>query len=177
MLNHLLNLIVATSAPVADNLPAHEHGRAELRIAAVAGTVDIEWQLPMIDALGFEHAIASDADRTALQTGLERQQQWLRALAWNGTDCTLVEIKGTLGAGDEHADHDHDHEHDHEHEHADVWVRARWQCDAVETIEGLRASPWSSAPTLERITVQWLFPESQGEAQWQPPQDQLSWME
>src|SRR5690606_10682377 len=108
---------------------AHEHGVAELRVALEGSTLLVEFESPLANLVGFEHAARSEAEQAAM-AGLEktlRAPQGLFVLP-AAAGCVLKEVELELpGAGDNHHDHAHDHKHDHKHDqhgddHADAYV-------------------------------------------------------
>lgn len=111
---------------------AHEHGVAELRIALDGPTVLVEFESPLVNLLGFEHAPRSDAEKAAM-AALEdtlRAPERLFALP-AAAGCSLEEVELELPGAAQHAGHDHEHDshgHGHEDEHADAYAVWEYVC-------------------------------------------------
>lgn len=142
---------------------AHEHGVADLRVALEGSTLLIEFESPLANLVGFEHAARSNAEKAAmakLEKTLRVPQGLVSLPAAAG--CTLKEVELELPGADAHAHHDHGHKHDHgkkhdhghkhdhahkhEHgdEHADAYVAWEFAC--------------KSAPEAVEVTVIEAFP-------------------
>ena len=123
--------LAATSALAEEtrSANAHVHGIAEMRVALDGTTLEIAFEAPGADIVGFEYEATTDEDRAAIETAIETLTDPANVLTLpDAAACTLVAAEAELeGHGDHahddhHDDHDHDANHDHEHDahdHAD----------------------------------------------------------
>src|SRR5690606_20886978 len=68
----ILSIALFFAVPALAQHAAHEHGVADLRVAAEGNTVVIEFDSPLDNLVGFEHAPRDDAQRMALRTAEKR---------------------------------------------------------------------------------------------------------
>lgn len=123
----LAALSTTAQAETERQLGAHEHGAAQLTLAAENQTLAVSLDTPAYNLVGFEQAPASDAQRDQVASALAilaRADAVLDLPA--SAQCTLTAqaVDADTWSGVEaHADHDHEHdkEHhdDHEEEHHD----------------------------------------------------------
>lgn len=117
-----MSMALAFSLPAMAQQAAHEHGVADLRVAADGNTVVIEFDSPLDNLVGFEHAPRDDAQRDALREAEERLASFDVLFALTpAAGCTLreVQIESPYPQGEDvHKHDDHDHKHDHGHAHA-----------------------------------------------------------
>lgn len=117
-----MSMVLAFSVPALAlaQQAAHEHGVADLRVAADGDTVVIEFDSPLDNLVGFEHAPRDDAQRDALREAEERLASFDVLFALTpAAGCTLreVQIESPYPQGEDVHKHDHDHDHGHAHDH------------------------------------------------------------
>lgn len=109
-------------APAAEShrqLGAHVHGQGKLNIAVEGGKLEMEFEVPAADIVGFEHAAGTSEQRAALSKAnaeLSKPLGLFRMPPAAGCSVVNVEVKFET-EGDQHSK-DHDHEKDHGHEAA-----------------------------------------------------------
>lgn len=123
----LAALSTTAQAETERQLGAHEHGAAQLTLAAENQTLAVSLDTPAYNLVGFEQAPASDAQRDQVASALAilaRADAVLDLPA--AAQCTLTEQAvdadtwSGIEAHDDHAEEHHDdHEDDHHDEHAD----------------------------------------------------------
>jgi hypothetical protein len=98
---------------------AHEHGIADLRVAVDGGTLLIEFDSPLANLVGFEHAPRTEEQHRAL-AALKKQLSSPEALVVlpAAAGCKLVETELEIPGLDD-ADHHHGHAHGEKHAHGD----------------------------------------------------------
>lgn len=154
---------------------AHEHGVAEFRVALEGSTVLVEFESPLANLVGFEHAARSDAEKAAM-ADLEktlRGPEGLFALS-AAADCVLKDVELELPGADEHDHHGHKHGHKHEHadEHADAYVAWEFACKrAPETIE---VTVIEAFPAIRVLRSETASPRGQAAARIESPTAQLA---
>lgn len=132
----LVALATTAQAETERQLGAHEHGAAQLTLAAENQTLVVGLDTPAFNLVGFEQAPASDAQRDQVEsalTTLARADAVLDLPA--AAQCTLVThavgadhwegIEAHEDHEDEyHDDHAEEHHDDHEGEHNDDYAEA-----------------------------------------------------
>lgn len=126
-LSFLATLAATTAlAETTRQLDAHEHGVGALNIAIAGTTLEMEFQAPGADIVGFEHAASSAEDRAAVDHAVATLARPLDLFELPAAaECSVTEARAALEAEEAHDDHDEDHghedhgheEHEHEHEH------------------------------------------------------------
>lgn len=106
-------------------LDAHVHGVSELTIAIEGKALQIEFESPAMNLVGFEHKAKSSKDKEAVKKAVAMLKNGDSLFSFSEGDCTLVEstvdASGLLSAKedhDHHKEHDHEDEHNHEDKHA-----------------------------------------------------------
>ncbi|WP_250462262.1 DUF2796 domain-containing protein [Microbulbifer litoralis] len=135
---------------------AHVHGRAQLTVAAASGELQIGFESPAANLVGFEHAPRGPSQVEALDRAARDLAGANRFLRFSGTDCRLRE------AGVE-APHSGEQEA-HHHRHASFRASYRFQCDNLAQLDGVAVALFTSFPGIHEIAVQWLAPGGQGAA-------------
>lgn len=161
-----LSAMLAFSAPVMAQHAAHEHGVADLRVAADGNTVVIEFDSPLANVVGFEHAPRDDKQRDALRVAEDRLAGFgvLFALT-SAAGCSLQEMqiespypRGEDGHG--HHDHDHGGEHDHDvhddrdHGHADIYAVYELECADIAALEQIEVRIIEIFPRITTLRVE-----------------------
>ncbi|EXF43018.1 putative zinc-binding protein [Pseudomonas sp. BAY1663] len=171
----------------ASSLGAHEHGAARLNAALDGDRLELEFDSPAINLLGFEHAPASDADEARIahaRAQLERPHGLFGLPP--AADCTVSEqrfegeLLGASHAGYQRQDrHDHDHDHDEaatqQHTgHSDIEAYYQFSCSNPEALQALELRGlFESFPGTEKIQVQLIGPNGQQGAELTPDRSQL----
>ncbi|EBA06205.1 zinc uptake protein ZrgA [Sagittula stellata] len=111
--------VSATALMAQENreLGAHVHGVTEVKIAVEGNEVEILFEAPGMDIVGFEHVASSDADKAAVDAALALLGDPASSVVLDvAAGCTLEEAEAEMMA-EEHHDHDEAHE-DHDDDHA-----------------------------------------------------------
>ncbi|WP_164084867.1 DUF2796 domain-containing protein [Pseudazoarcus pumilus] len=148
---------------------AHEHGVADLRIAVDGATVLVEFDSPLANLVGFEHAPRDAAQREALAALAERlhEPQGLLSLP-AAARCEPVAIEIEVpghedehGHGHDHDKHDHGHAHDHADEHADAFAAWEFRCESIDALDGVELRLIEAFPTIRTLRVNVAAPGGQ----------------
>jgi len=138
---------------------AHLHGTAQILFALDGRLLQLEFQVPAYDLLGFEQAPRTDAEAARLlsvTSDLGSSMQLLHLLDAAGQPACVqqtVELApGLLGAG----------------EHADIVARYELDCRSVPV--SVQLLLFGHFPALEQVQVQWLLPGGQGAVRLSPAQ-------
>jgi Protein of unknown function (DUF2796) len=147
---------------------AHVHGVGHLNIAIEGSRLEIEFEGPGDNVVGFEHAAETAEERSAVRAAEQRLRQPARLLVLpQAAGCALRETDLDIPAGATtspahghkhghgHAEDHDDHKHDHKNGHDDWRVRYVFACTAPAALSSIRAAPWFTAfPNTLELRVQ-----------------------
>ncbi|MBE7376417.1 DUF2796 domain-containing protein [Pseudomonas lopnurensis] len=170
----------------ASSLGAHEHGAARLDVALDGDRLELAFNSPAINLLGFEHAPASEADEARIASAraqLERPHGLFGLPSAAG--CTVSEqrlageLLGASHAGYQRQDrqgHDHDEASAQQHGgHSDIEAHYQFDCSHPEALRTLELwGLFERFPGTEKIQVQVIGPNGQQGAELTPAQPRLS---
>ena len=160
------------------DLGSHEHGVAELGIAAEAQSLVFEFESPAANLIGFEHAPKNDDQRQALAAALAQLEEGAKIFSIDAkAGCAFKEadvvspFEGAHKAGeahdkhghdkDEHAKHDdhkgHDHDHDHgdghaaDDVHSEFTAQYTFTCGSLSELRSINVNLFETFPGIEEI--------------------------
>lgn len=144
------------------SLGAHEHGVAQLNVALDANTLEVEFESPAMNIVGFEHAATSEADKATVAKARSQLEQPLALLGLAAGNCSLTntELESPLFSGEhqhDEAEHHHDDEAEgeHEHQHSEIHAHYTFTCKQPETLKQLDLSElFKRFPATHKIQVQ-----------------------
>ncbi|WP_434773189.1 DUF2796 domain-containing protein [Pseudomonas entomophila] len=147
-------------------LAAHEHGVAQLNAVLDGNTLELELDSPAMNIVGFEHAAASDADKTTVAAARQQLEQPLKLFGLaQGAGCVIEDqaLKSPLFGDAAHADDDDDGDaHAHGHPHADVHAHYQFTCATPDRLTQLDLGPlFKTFPQTQKINVQLIGPNGQ----------------
>lgn len=125
-MKHIVSLFLLAlfSASVhAEGLDAHVHGEAVLMLAYEKSSLEVEFESPAANIVGFEYQPRSEKEHKAIELAkatLKAPAKWLQ---FSGASCELKDSDVAFAGekADSHGHHDHhDHKHDpNESDHGD----------------------------------------------------------
>ncbi len=124
----LASLAIALASPAqaegeTRDLKAHEHGVGTLDIAVDGNELEMEFQAPGADIVGFEYEATSAEDRKAIGDAVAMLTQPMELFVLpEAAECSVTQIEAGIETEDDHDDDDHDDEHEedeHDDEHAE----------------------------------------------------------
>ncbi len=154
---------------------AHVHGIATLSMAFEDTTLEMQFESPAANLLGFEHQ-AKDSEEKQL---VEAMASTLRApdklFTFAGTKCVTTDVslntEDLIADEQEHKrehEHHHDHEHDehsdHKNEHREIKAEYRLSCENTADIQSVSTSMFQLYPGIEKINLLWVSDTGQGAA-------------
>ena len=101
-------------------LDAHEHGHGTLNMAIEGKTLHMELEAPGADIIGFEHAAASDEDKSRLAAGRKTLENPSAVFSFPvEAGCKIKSVQVDYETGDDHGHEKHEKSgHSHEkHDH------------------------------------------------------------
>jgi hypothetical protein len=144
---------------------AHVHGVAALNLALEGNEVQIEFDSPAANIVGFEHAPSSPDDHAALDKAvatLEDGDTLFRFNADAGCRMETATVTSDMLDGN-HAEHD-GHAHDESETHSDIEAAYHFECDAPDKLTRLTIEVFEAFPGMEEIKVQYVIERKQGAA-------------
>lgn len=161
-------LMLASS--VAAQPAAHEHGVAALRVALDGPTLLIEFDSPLDNLVGFEHAPTTTEQRSALASAERRLKDFGHLFSLPAAaGCVLTEVQLDSPypqSEDDHDDHeDHDHEEDghddDEHAHGDMYVVYQLECSTPSALGVIGVGLIDAFPRIRSIRAETATPRGQ----------------
>lgn len=169
----------------------HEHGAARLNVAVDGSTITIDLESPLANALPFEHAPSTPAQREAVQNmaaTLHRADKIFILPA--AAQCRLKEVtlesealpadllatkNAQQPAKAEHQDHEGHADQATGAEHADLDASFVFECAKPDALNGMDVSLFSTWPALHELRVQIISPTGQHAAELTGKAHTLKW--
>ncbi|NMG50672.1 DUF2796 domain-containing protein [Azoarcus communis] len=134
---------------------AHEHGVAELRVAIAGAEVEISFETPLDNLVGFEHEPRNDRQRKALQEALEAVGAFERLFGLPAAaGCAMVDVAVEAPFGSQ------DH-HGHAHGHAGVSAVYTLKCATPAALDVLQVKVFDVFSRTRQIRAERLSPRGQ----------------
>ena len=144
------------------SLGAHEHGVAHLNVALDGNALELEFDSPAMNLVGFEHAATSAADKAkvaAVRTQLETPLALFGLAKAAGCSETDQELESPLFGDRPVADEDGD---EHDHDHSDIHAHYKLECASPAQLTRLDLAPLFKAfPATQKIQLQLIGPNGQ----------------
>lgn len=146
---------------------AHVHGLNTLRLAMEGQTLEISYQMPIVQLNGNDSMHHEHGHEEYGHDGQEKEppqvvEQRLNSLESFGllfelpakANCRLTDFESQLRAVHSESDHDHNHDHDDTTGHQDVLVEYRFTCSSPEAFNGLVLNAFETYDDLDTIAVE-----------------------
>ncbi|MCG8543872.1 MAG: DUF2796 domain-containing protein [Alphaproteobacteria bacterium] len=165
-----ISLLVPAHATAAEREHgAHVHGVGALNAAVDGPTVEIEFESPGANIVGFEHAAKTDADRRAIANATATLKAGDKLFAFPAAaGCRLTESKVEAPSLDDHNKHGHDkHGHGHdkhgkgEEAHSEFHAHYQYRCDRPADLTHIDINIFRLFPATEELKVQAISPRGQ----------------
>jgi len=162
-----LPTILISAGP--ESQEAHTHGRATLTLALENGILEIKFESPAVNLVGFEHRAKSPEHRkTVTQTETILNEPYL-LFSFVDTHCqpdtTTVDVSGIIDeehdGHDGHEDNSHSKAHD-ESAHSEISAHYRFRCKDPQTLNSVSVALLSQFTGIEKIDVVWITENKQG---------------
>ena len=156
--------LVDRNAQAADQA-AHVHGQASLQLAAEGMALELYFESPAVNIVGFEHAPQGDAQkqRVAQAEARFRKQPLVRLLKADGCAVTSASVTSGLLQADHSEDGPGSHGH-HDHGHSSFEVTQRLECKGGSLSGPAHARVMEAFQGIEQLEVEWLGDGGQGAA-------------
>jgi len=166
---------------------SHAHGDASLAMVLENSLMTIEFDTPLYNILGFEHAAETAAQKAAVTKAETVLSNGGALFAFNGeAGCVIMDAAKSVDMGledhdddhdedEDHHDHDEDHhdEDDDEHEgdghddetHKDLIVQYEFQCANPKALQSVTVNLFESFNNLTELELVYLGPNTQKQAE------------
>ncbi len=125
---------------------AHEHGRAELNMAVEGKELEVEFEIPGVDSVGFEHPAATAEDKAAVRRVSDTLSDPTALMVLPAAaGCEVEDVEVEAEGFTESADHD-GHGGFHAHYH--------FECSAIGKLDSVDVQVFKVFPALEHLDVQ-----------------------
>ena len=162
---------------------AHVHGVASINLVIEDEELEIEFESPAANIVGFEHVAESEKDKHAIEHAIEDLEDPTKMFGLpRSADCRQVDSKAELHGHGEHDDHGHDdhkeahdddhgHDdhkeaHDHDHEghkdgHSEFHAHYHFECDNPTELTSIALPLFENFPAVKEIRLQAITPWGQ----------------
>ena len=143
---------------------SHEHGVSTLDLVVDGTAVNLAFESPWVNLVGFEHEPSTPEQEAAVDEALAALEDGAALFAFDSAaGCTLAsaDVASTMAAGEHDEDHDHDEEHAGE-SHSEVLVDYAFECEDPAAIGTLDVALGERFESIETIAVQMAGPGGQG---------------
>ncbi|MEP3653847.1 MAG: DUF2796 domain-containing protein [Litorimonas sp.] len=179
--------------PSVRSADSHVHGGAILSIASENDTIQIEFETPLYNLLGFEYAPKSDAEKALVseaEVSLTQPEILIRfndaakcSFETPSSNVDLFETHSGEEDDEHHDDHDHsdhheeesetdDHDEHHQHEensvHKDVLLNYFLSCGEIDKLKTVKVELFEIFPNLTELELVYLGPSQQMSADLTP---------
>lgn len=148
---------------------AHTHGLATLTLALENDVLEIQFESPTANLVGFEHKATSPKEKKAVtqtETTLKKSNQ---LFSFVGTNCqpkkTIVDASGVMAQQDnkreEYEHHDHSKGQD-ESGHSEISAQYRFSCNNPKKLASVSVVLFNQFPGIEKIDAMWITEIKQG---------------
>ena len=111
-----------SSSPGYRTMDSHQHGLAELRLLLEEQRIEIEFESPAFNLVGFEHKASNPEEKSLVRNVEAILASPAPLMSLKGGACSLgssqVDVSSIIGGDDKHG-HETEHEPEDKHEHAD----------------------------------------------------------
>ena len=162
---------------------AHVHGLATLTLALENQSLEIEFESPAANIVGFEHEAKSAEEKQAVKAAEVILESPATLFSFAGTGCQLKEAEVDISGLMEEGHNDHGHHHDHHHSshddhkddsHSEIKAHYHFTCNGAEQLESVSTTLFSQFPGIETINAMWVTDTRQGSKLLKPDSTILS---
>ncbi len=156
---------------------AHAHGHGTLDIVVEGETAILEFRMPGVNIVGFEHAPKDDAELEAVRRALEPLQDGASVFVLAPeADCVIEQSAAEISAVAHEDHHDEDHHDDGHHvadehaeheadsgeeEHSELRATYQFRCGTPERLDRIETRLLKHLHDVEEIDVRVVTPTAQ----------------
>lgn len=137
---------------------AHLHGSAQLSLVLEGSELEISFESPAVNIVGFEHKANSEKHMKAVDKARANLQA-PNLFLFSGSDCSLKEAEVDMSSIIEH---DSQHSDDKDYEgHSEISANYSYSCLKGEKLKTVSVNLISLFPAIETLEVIWLTSDQQ----------------
>jgi len=166
-----LMLTLPSHHAIASELDAHEHGSASLDIAIDTNTIEMKFESPAVNIVGFEYATEDQQQLLLIKQAKKNLSDFDTIFQLVGdVSCQTVESSANWvteheeGHEEGHDDHEADHD-DHgevaKAEHAEFIAEYRLECNQLNNLAAIDVNMFKFFPGIADLDVQVIYSEGQ----------------
>jgi hypothetical protein len=162
---------------------AHLHGVASLTLAIEGDLLELNFESPAANIVGFEHIASTPEQIKAVEASKNMLETPKKLFKFVGTDCQVeqfnVDVSSVLKDKDDHHDqeehkgdhheednHKESHDHDtHQDTHSEITASYRFACIKGSTLSSISLEFLSVFKGIEKLNTQWVTEAGQGGAE------------
>jgi hypothetical protein len=147
---------------------AHIHGLSEISLSISDNKIEIKFESPASNIVGFEHAAKTIKQKERVQYARSSISKPLSLFSISGTHCNVMSsvINGFgLLEGQE--------EHSQENNHIEISAQYQFECSSVAELKNIEIKIFESFPNISEIKVQWISETDQGMSILNPSNNKL----
>ncbi len=146
---------------------AHVHGESKAKLAIEGNVVEIEFESPAHDIVGFESMPKTDKQRAAVDAAmaaLKKGEALFRLTPAAGCKLREAEVETPLAE----SDHKGEHKHAEEEEHSEFHGHYHFRCAQPDRLKGVEVLLFDAFRTMREIEVGAILPGGQRAATLKP---------
>lgn len=169
-----LALTLPSHNAIASEFDAHEHGSAALEIAIDANTIEMRFESPAVNIVGFEYTTDDDQQQLLITKAKNNLSDFDAIFQLAGdVSCKIVQSSANWltkheeeeheeGHEEEHEeDHEEEHEEDHEEapsaEHAEFIAEYQLECNQLNNLTAIKVNLFEFFPAIADLDVQVIY--------------------
>lgn len=152
---------------------AHLHGFAELTLALVGNSLEINLESPAANIVGFEHKATSKEQIQALENAKSALESAKQLFTFFGSKCAPKHAHADMSALIQQDEHHHDDHHEeghhgeekheaHEEGHSEIKAIYSFECQQGNKLDTVSVNLIQLFPSIEKLNVMWLTDNFQG---------------
>lgn len=171
------------------SLDAHVHGLSELTIAMEGNRLNIQFESPAMNLVGFEYKATSKKDIAAVKNAESLLGQPDTLFVFSGADCQLIQTSADTSAlveqdhhhkthkehndhhghenHDEHNGHDNhkdDDDHNDHESHSEIVAYYSYSCKNLSKLSSIKIALFEHFSGIHKINAMWVMDSKQGSA-------------
>ena len=150
---------------------AHVHGESKVKLAIEGNVVEIEFESPAHDIVGFESMPKTAKQRAAVDAAmaaLKKGEALFRLTAAAGCKLREAEVETPLAEADRKDEHKGERKHAEEEEHSEFHAHYRFRCAQPERLKGVEVLLFGTFRTMREVEIGAILPGGQRAATLKP---------
>ena len=147
---------------------AHIHGISEIKLAIGLKGIEIHFESPANNLVGFEYSAISTKEIQRVKQASKMLSNPASIFLFDGTRCEVtfssIDMSDLLNSHDKHGQQD---------THTEVSAHYRFQCPSISELNHIEIQLFSLFPTISEIQLQWVSETHQGMSTLTPDKTQL----